>query len=459
MSFYVFFIISFFPFFFFLWTEISNGENSIDWSDTDIFASIDENASTISIITSTSVEGEPDSEYEIDIDFLDYSCKEKLSYRLFNLRGNCIFDIDISQIEKKHKVILSVTDASSGQVTQVYLPLLLTGYNTSFSWKNIEKETEYDWGLHELTLWWKICHDTAPLYNGYTIEIGIDDSWIYGRWNNFKKKYSETLHHIQNTDCLEFSWVIKDSFSVNYETSYKVRIFDKTRRLEWEHDIMFPWADNLYHDEIKEINWKMVKWDYAYNKSQDTVVIRIYVPNIPIKPSNSYTIDIDNRGNIELLYDPEMQYLYTQYIVEHDRDKDDRKYKIEYIIRWSDYQRKEEGDIKLKFDYFKTDFDNVQEEETVERITEKQTKKDSEVVVKQEHSQLETESTLELSPIELAIDKFIQRQRLKFSDSQDLKDNLILTTQLLTNYANDNAKYAEVIEEINSFIMSRVEDM
>ncbi|MDA9129192.1 hypothetical protein N9J72_01800 [Candidatus Gracilibacteria bacterium] len=441
---------------------VSFGDYDIEFDETDVFASIDEISDTISITTSTNVDENPNVDFTVNLEFLDHSCTQKVLYSSLALRSSCTFDIDIEDLEKIHKVNYTVYNESNEVISENFLELRLIGYDTTFSWENIEKTADYNSEASELTLGGKICHDIAPIYDNYYINLGFKDESqprdsIYYEGNKFKWRAKAVLHHVPDTDCLEFTAIIKDSFSKNYQKLYSARIFSSTGDLEWNDDMLFPGEDVIEDD----INW-IVRGDYAYDYYGDSVKVKIFVPELGLEPSDQYTIKIDNGDDVELIYDIDQRYLYTEYEIYHNKLKEDRDYEIEYIIRGSDYQRVKEGSMKIRFNYNKSDFDTLSVKEQVQdqEISQEDIIEENESDIESSNTQESSQSeSSELSPIEKAIDTFITRQRVKFPNSEDLKENLIKTTELLQNYAKVQPKYQKIIDEINEVIISRVSDM
>jgi hypothetical protein len=65
----------------------------------------------------------------------------------------------------------------------------------------------------------------------------------------------------------------------------------------------------------------------------------------------------------------------------------------------------------------------------------------------------------EPSKLELAVDRLIEKQQQKYPETQDLKDNLNLTIKVLNIYAEGNMGYKSIIDELNSIIQTRINNM
>ncbi len=428
-----------------------SADKSIDWDEWYILWTYDETSETLSIKSLISTDESITHRYSFEVKILDQECRGIYEYSSFQLSWSCDFSIPKDSLESLSKVKIIIINELNEVVEETVGVIELPWYESSFSWDNLKVESSYSTLDGILGMNWNICHDISELYNGYRIEFGSIESYkqvgdaVIKTVPTFKKEFYTTLTYNNKTNCLEFVANKKNIWSIDDSVAYGLRVYDNDNSEVWEGIVRLVIKGE---DNDEYINWNTFSLDYIYDREANKVNILVYLPNINEAPSDTYSIEIDKKER-ELIYDSNKKQLYITYEIYHNRLKNDRDIRVDYVIRWSDYQKRGDGRINIRMDYHKNSYDSSLEEESKIEIEEQ----------KREEISIDPVVESTLSPMEIAVNEFIVRQRVKYPDDQELKDNLILTTKLLTKYGDSKPKYKSIIKELNALILQRVEDI
>ena len=200
-----------------------------------------------------------------------------------------------------------------------------------------------------------------------------------------------------------------------------------------------------------KINWKLLQGDVYYNEDDRQIYVKSYIENVNSKPIPEYYIEVSKSGwSVPVKgifqYDSENKQLYAVTQLRYYKDHESRKLNLHYKVKL-DSNFIDNDQLKMRIDFDKTSFDDVGNVNQSPSIEESSTNKES-------VEQISTPSKLEI-----AVDKFILKQRKKYSNTDDLKNHLSLIITLLEEYIQKKPEYKDIIEQLNIIIQSRIDDM
>jgi len=359
-------------------------------------------------------------------------CEQKLEYESFYMKWECQVQIANTDIVWEYKLKNIILDQEGNILRKELLKFDVPWYEEDFFWEDIQIDYFDRKSVSDsLMVSWGFYHDITELYDSYRLrfyEINSDFSKKRIEWENLELKYNS------EKSVLEFSAEIKNFWPKNNDKVY-YEIVNKYANVVWWWEFFYiteKWGDD-------DINWKGFEWGVLYDHKESQWYLRVYLLWVSSEPNDTYSITIDTKWESQkydwiLSYDDKNQELYLLVAYDGKRTKQNFTYKI----RWSSPINVGEGSFRI------SQKENISiSGSSKEYISEKQSIEDEKK---------------DKSKIEVAIDKFIEKQEKKYPDIEELVNNLELTQQALTLYAQKNRKYISIIEEINIIIWLRVEN-
>lgn len=377
-------------------------------------------------------------DYLIRFDILWQTCEQETSYNSFYLWGECTIDSSLITLESKNKVKVEVYFDDNIIFEDIY-PLNIEWLDTTFSWSSWESSVEYNQTSWDLRLVASIQHDIWEFFDGYKFKLGkvknglylkdfSDGTRVLKSGNYFDKDFQWYLTYSEGK--LWFDILSGNSWEVEDEQFYVIEVYDEgNERIAYE-DITMTIRTTADEDDI---NWKIVEGDSYLDEEAKLLYVKAYLKDIETLPTDEYFLFLWINQSYKFSFDESKNELSSMYSIRYEKWRDDRSKTISYSIKDSNHQTIDDWRFKIYVDYKKTSFDEF-EKQSVQEITKP-------------------------SKLELAVDKLILKQQQKYVNTQDLKDNLIVTIQVLNIYAEKKPEYKSIISELNNIIQTRVDDM
>ena len=418
---------------------------SIDWEEVTITSEYNIETEILSLHSSVFSDGDTWEEFWFEMIVWDEKCNETYSYNSFQLSWKCGIEVFEDKIQWLYKGKIIITSEDEDILYSNTFWIDIKGYDSNFSWRDFQTNSYYDKTKWELKLSWYLNHDVTELFDGYKIKLwSIDTSIVhnYKGWKVhydvepfFNDEYSSSLTYDAENNRLQFSIYEKYKWSLKEdEFGYAFKVFDTEDEEVWSGVLSFTVFEQQQEDDI---NWKIVEGDSYFNEDEWLLYIKAYLTGINTSPNNKYSLFFSKDKNYIFNYDAARKELAVIYSVVYDKLKSDRSRTIWYSIKDGNYQTIDDGRFKIYVDYDKTDFSDVTPLQEQESVNEQQ----------------------EPSKLELVVDRLIEKQQQKYPETQDLKDNLNLTIKVLNIYAEGNMGYKSIIDELNSIIQTRINNM
>lgn len=424
------------------WNGNSTSENpwksrEFLWDKNYARAEYDENAQVLKVMYGVFFTNTPNEEYSIDmIVWNDLAiCHQTMNYKSFYMKGECTLDVKDDDINWAYKLKNIILDQDWNILHKELLEAKVAGYENNFSWKNISINVFERDEWNTMNISGGFYHDISELYEGHRIRFYKKDA-VY--WNMKLQWDNLDLYYNTWSIGLEFDATLKN-VNPEGEESFYYEILDNNSNAIGSWIFKYDFTKNE-----DSINWKKLEWDAYYDTDKNHLLIKAYVDWVLSKPYEQYTISIATKGwgvrySWEILFDEENKQVYS--IIEF-RWKD-KKYSFEYQIQNESYRVIEEGIFKIEVDYKKKWFTEH-------------------VIKEQNNTSLETEEHKEeksLSKVEVAINNFVEKQREKYSDDNELIEKLQKTQKVLELYAEKNTKYSSLVTEINSILQQKIDEL
>lgn len=329
------------------------GSDDVSWSDYSLYTEYDDGDEELEIKFVVYSHKNPNEDFELEMEVGDEDCEMELEYSSFQVKGECILDIDEDDVQGLYDTSLVVTSLDSDE--EVYddnsVEFEVEGYEEEFDWDDLIVDASYeeDDEKIEMRIYLEDVSD-EPDYD-YEIEFEIDDKTFTKEfdWDDDEEEfYVEVSTSIDEDD-------IEDEYDIDFEVFNTDLDDDKV----WSGDLEF---DVEIISEDDDFDWDDIEYTAIYDEDRERLYLNFYLEDISSEPNRSYEsfIEFEDEDYDEgFTYDEDTEQLIAEYTIKIDEDDLGYYYDIDLVIEDEDEDEvfDDEVDVDIEFLSEADDFD------------------------------------------------------------------------------------------------------